>query len=588
MFRGEMTFLVPPYQRRFVWKTTSGGKQGERLWGDIDELLENEVDKAFLGPIVIDQEERSAFDTPEVSIIDGQQRITCLYTLLWAMLRQAEICNYDDAKALLRRRLSFLKEGGDQEGTMPKLIPAMLDRTTFNQKMREATSFDPPLRLQLDYGGENTDLKKMFNYHGKMVKSRVRHEGGDLNRERMDRLIEVVLRGLTFASIEVPDEYDSNKVFQTLNDQGIALTAADMVRNLIFSKYNRDNMEGASQMFKTGWMPFEESLQEGSLLTDYFYRFGIVKDSETKKGNLFRKLRIMWTNTTPSQIMEDLTEYVPAYRALKLGAANAYHGVDEEAVDFENKFEQITEDLQRLIDIKTPAAMDSYLISLLRDFEEGNCDAEAVKSCIEVIESFLVRRSFCSIEATGLHALFKELWDDELGSTPMHLLQKIHSSPHIKFPEDDDFEMAVRGEGTDFYARKMALYICREYDRYLNGNAGNQMDFVAEPPTKEHIIPNTYREDWDYLGSEGEVLDVEEHAGWKNSWANITLLTLEANGQIGDRDWSEKKPYYTDESLFQTTRQIGNEYDDMGIKQIKERANELVTWALERWPRGGE
>ncbi len=75
----ESTFLIPEYQRPYVWER----EQCEKLWQDINEQIDNENNSSyFFGTIIINCNNQNK----ELALIDGQQRTTTFILLLKALL----------------------------------------------------------------------------------------------------------------------------------------------------------------------------------------------------------------------------------------------------------------------------------------------------------------------------------------------------------------------------------------------------------------------------------------------------------------------------------------------------------------------
>ena len=220
--------------------------------------------------------------------------------------------------------------------------------------------------------------------------------------------------------------------------------------------------------------------------------------------------------------------------------------------------------------------MYSYLFNLLTSTVDGSDIREVVK-CLDIVESILVRRSFLDIEPTGIHGLFKGMWQTcENRPDAQKLFETIDSTPYFKYPNDDNFTVGVTGVGTNFYSRKIANYICSEYEFSLH-NSGDRPSL--ENITREHIIPQSPLADNDYNITEDDL------ENWVNTWANICILTGQANSEIQNANWAEKRVYYQNESIFKSTRKISQENPTMGIRELERRSEDLVRFALNRWPR---
>src|SRR5690606_13216966 len=62
-----------------------------------------------------------------------------------------------------------------------------------------------------------------------------------------------------------------------------------------------------------------------------------------------------------------------------------------------------------------PSSVYPFVLKLLRAFELGQVSETATCGVLDAIESFLFRRALVGIEPTGLHAVFKSLWQELTG-----------------------------------------------------------------------------------------------------------------------------------------------------------------------------
>jgi len=565
LFTASAIYKMPMFQRRFAWATTSGDENGRRLWRDLDEVLESQVEKSFLGALVVKVDSMGPLRPDYIEIIDGQQRLTTLYMLLSAIVRYCEKNREIDIATTLASRYLIIT-GNSELPNVPKLQPTLKDTDQFNRTIRELRSIENPT-LSVD-SGDGTKLRKMFLFHMKEIENRCKIDGNH-DSERLRDLIDKVTQKLSFVLIQVPDEYDENKVFETLNERGVPLSAGDLVRNLIFSNVG-DDPQAAIAIYNNRWIPFENmfTFADSDRFNGYFYPFGLSIDPNIKKNSLYRVLKEKWTGKSADEIITLLERHIPSYRALVFGL---------EAVDssiFEDQ--DLRKRIDRLYRLKIPTSMYSYLFNLLTSTVDGSDIREVVK-CLDIVESILVRRSFLDIEPTGIHGLFKGMWQTcENRPDAQKLFEIIDSTPYFKYPNDDNFTVGVTGVGTNFYSRKIANYICSEYEFSLH-NSGDRPSL--ENITREHIIPQSPLADNDYNITEDDL------ENWVNTWANICILTGQANSEIQNANWAEKRVYYQNESIFKSTRKISQENPTMGIRELERRSEDLVRFALNRWPR---
>ena len=221
MFSKEkVRYKIPSYQRGFTWTYK---KEGSRLWDDIDACLDNPGMNVFLGTIVLDEEDNSIWSDRIISVVDGQQRITTLFALIWALLRVAEKRSLDTDNSILRGLLSIRSEEENITYFKPKLMPEVRDRNTFNVRMREADAFwnkqnkktQQCFYKPIDTSNteENKKLSQMFNYHYRQIETRIKQKEteygeswtGDQEKSVYEEILAIATRRLTLVTLEPPE-----------------------------------------------------------------------------------------------------------------------------------------------------------------------------------------------------------------------------------------------------------------------------------------------------------------------------------------------------------------------------------------------
>ncbi|NLK43060.1 MAG: DUF262 domain-containing protein, partial [Tissierellia bacterium] len=74
-------FVIPVYQRNYTW---TAGKEVKQLLEDFKNVLERKYSNHFLG-IIIYLDTPIDFSSREFSVIDGQQRLTTIFLLLYSI-----------------------------------------------------------------------------------------------------------------------------------------------------------------------------------------------------------------------------------------------------------------------------------------------------------------------------------------------------------------------------------------------------------------------------------------------------------------------------------------------------------------------
>ena len=77
----SVQYIIPAYQRNYTWKANIEVK---KLLDDLDLVIEGKQTKHFLGIMIYLQQPSGMFRI-ECSVIDGQQRLTTIFLLLYAL-----------------------------------------------------------------------------------------------------------------------------------------------------------------------------------------------------------------------------------------------------------------------------------------------------------------------------------------------------------------------------------------------------------------------------------------------------------------------------------------------------------------------
>lgn len=188
---GEI-FTIPIYQRDYAWKV----RNFKDLWEDLLENFEMEENEHFLGTIVL------ATDTKKCHLIDGQQRVTTLFMLLFCLNEQHNDPSY-------RRRLLYTANGDF------KLQVSDINKSFFKELLHNQNPTPETL------GQKN--LLEVYQEIQSTIKS--------LEKEKIDKYLEI-LENMNVLILKESNDGRAIRIFQSVNDRGVALTYIDKLKNL--------------------------------------------------------------------------------------------------------------------------------------------------------------------------------------------------------------------------------------------------------------------------------------------------------------------------------------------------------------------
>ena len=574
----DRRFRAPEFQRHYVWRADGSDSQIARFWADVERLRDEGIsetgpsDSLFMGAIVLQVIEPGGpgSTTPLFSIIDGQQRLTTLYLVFTALAEAFQDAGRSDTAADIERQY-LLVQASKHQG-QPRLEPTMSDTAQFYDIISCLKNPSPKI-AGLGYGDRDHFMSRAWE----AIRRKVRDMCADdddptqLSLEKLEQLHEDIGGRIDLVSITLGTRHDPHEVYERLNTAGERLGYIDLVRNAVFLTAGAD-AETTAEIYRH-WEQFEEKLgrkhQNG-----YFFPYALIRDPQTTTGSLYRSLKAYWEEeVTDGQrglnpaaaIVADLNEYLPAYRAV-VG--------DREPPTLEPVARAA---LQRLVRLSPPTTMHPYLMQLLHEHLDGKLSSEAFSSAVDVIDSFIVRRVFAGISTTGIHTLFKRLWNS-IGSDTAALTKSLDVRT-IQFPDDDQFREDIFS--SSIYGSSRCRYILTEYERSFD--QGDPSEWDPENVTVDHLIPQDPRlSDWPGVTAEG-------HAAVVDTFANLVPLSAKANSEKSNRSWEDTRRIMTEESgtVFKSTRAVFDEYDHWDLDNIRHRAESLADWALQRWPKAG-
>ncbi len=562
LFSADNVLQCPLFQRPYVWKKDNINK----LWEDIDSVLDGQCDVRFLGALVFDNESASTSSSPgSYWVIDGQQRLTTLYLSLCALSVVAREADAEDASDSLAEEYLLSRKSTSRQA--PKLSPTLRDTRQFNQIVLSSLAGKARVQQARETGDSSGAMTDAYELIKRKVRERCLDSDGKASAAEVSRLREVLLERLEFVEIRLGQRHDANEVFDRLNKEGARLGIVDLVRNEVLKRL-KDDPQGADEIYASTWRPFETGFVSPESMEGYFFPHALTRDSAITKSRTFNSLALRWqqnygTNAGPVEqvnaIMADLREHASIYRHLKDGAQLS--GVSG----------QFGEALAALARMKAPTVTFPYLFSLHSAVISGSVESSAAAACTRIIESFLFRRALSGMEPTGLHAVFKGLWG-VAGADPVKVRSSLETKT-IKFPNDVEFSNAVRT--APMYSRKIRSFALLELERTFT--SGDVLRSFPEM-TVDHLLPQSAKGDWRDHFTQKEI------DTWLHTWANLVPLSGKANSEKGSNSWQQARALLKTETVFSTTKRLLDEHENWTPSALEQRAKELVTWSLARWP----
>ena len=546
VLEGTKQYIVPLFQRTYSWKSDNW----KTLWDDLLSLYSSEsVRKHFLGALVSMPVDMTPAGVNKFLLIDGQQRITTLFLIL-AAIRDIAIAR-DEGNLSDQINEAYLTNKWAEGTNILKLFPSETDRDQFAKIIHKKDDLD-----------NNNSAVKAFRY----FKSRL--EGKDSSGKQIDlkKMHTTLVQEIIVVNIVLDREENPYLIFESLNAKGEPLTQADLVRNYILMRItNSDEQEVAYRDF---WMPMQDAL--GGELTAFIWRY-LSKDSNATKtirlDEIYDEVKQKLTGAGSSQVVDLLVD-MHTFSGYYLSLINP-------EVNEPNK--EIRKRLKRLNrwDVKTTYP---FLLNAYRDYKDKKVSLTDFCAILDMLESYVIRRSFCRIPTNALNKVFLGLYKSFDRAQPIksvsdELLQR-------EWPGDSAFQTAWLYFPIYLSGTAKCRHVLESLESTMLVN-NEPVDLSNVQISIEHIMPQTLNEEWEQLLGE-KAADIYDN--YLHTIGNLTLTG--SNSDLGNAPLLEKKKIYS-QSNFSLNKDLAdaivwNEY------VIKQRAQKLGKLAIEIWKHPGE
>ena len=564
----SQNYIVPLFQRRYSWTD----KECEVLWDDLMYILDG-VDTSkshFVGAVVL-QEKGTLQGLNRSLIIDGQQRLTT-FTLLIAAIRDrfkeidapGSICakieellacpNYKDTGIPLE---GF---GGLCEGYF-RIQPSNHDKMDYYSIIfGKAFENKPP---SLVYSAYALFKDKLKNFDAK----------------KLNKCYELLIQNMGLVVITLQNTDNPYTVFSSLNQKGLRLTIADLIRNHLFEQipenqqkaFYDDYMKPTEDVFeelkkklseKRKWLKANKYYgklgdAEADYMSEFIYRFWAAKKSEIVPKNRLVDSIISEVKGVKAAraFMERMKIYSRFYASFILP-------------DFESniKVRLALEDIQRTGE----TTFYPLLMELFGMRHDGNINDDVLTQMIRAIENVLVRRKLYGVGVTGANKEFPKVIDKMAGRTTVEALVLGMLSVGA-YPTDAEIMHAAidaefYGGGKNDYLRLILIQLNRSY-KHDFGTHYHDVDI-------EHILPQNNEKWWKHMADD-ERNKLQNFPSIVHRLGNLTIINQLYDKKISNEYFNPIKRDEYKKSPYTLTQELAK-WDNFTLSTIEARTKAML------------
>lgn len=540
-------FVIPVYQRNYDWSTS----QCKQLLDDILEVgTSKKMNAHFIGSVVyVHDDVYTSSRIKELTIIDGQQRLTTL-TLIYLALYRLAIEMKNEALVNEISETYLINKFAPEEEKL---------------KLRPTENNDRAIKylLRSDIDEEFTDFSKVidnFNYFN----SRITEEN-----------FEFVLNGLSklmFVEISLDREKDDpQRIFESLNSTGLELSQADLIRNYILMGLNRRDQ---NKIYNNYWEIIEKLAKDESLNTSKVSDF--IRDYLTLVNNKIpnkSKVYLEFKAKFPTSNLDELEKNLLPIKALVKYYNKLLNPKNEADKDIRLQLEYIN----RLeINVAYP-----FLMKVYEDYSEDIIDKTTFINVLDFVQSFTWRRFIVGLPTNALNKIFMTLYEkidreDYLISLQKWLLQRPGSQ---RFPKNKEVIESLKLKDVYNIKSKNRTYLLERLENFEN----KEPVIIDGNPdiTIEHIFPQNPDPKWKVeLGTDDYNMIKETYL---NTIGNLTLSGN--NGKLGNKPFVYKRDL--EKAGYKDSRLWLNKYlsilDKWDKTEIERRFDLLAERFLKIW-----
>ncbi len=542
--KDEISYKIPIYQRQFSWKQKEVSQMlsdifpEDHQWLLVDMLRRRPY---FLGSFVfIGNGDRRI-------VLDGQQRLITISLLISVIHQLLKDSGTSSEKLVWIRK--YLMTGGFEEDVINKLTLQGKDSEFYKELIIYPQKFSQrELRKHL--------LSKSIKYMYQFIEGNlsIAERFNTSPNQYYSAMFKELKDNLRFIRIQCSTEEDAFKLFETLNDRGLALSAADLIKNKILSR-----CETKAEEVYGIWNEMLDFINPDDL-TNYLRYFWIMENSFVRKNDLYENFDSQIRTMNPQEVKE-LTINLRESAILYSDIANPSNG------SFSNRANTSLDRIRKYkVRSARPALLACAKYSLNHfDFFTKVCEIVAF-------------RYFFSTDKNP--NIFEKIFSkiaNRIRENPTNVHQIVIEEISGYIPKDDEVRSGL--------LQKECWKSDETWRAFLEGInsfiAGLDDDIVVSGSEKvhiEHILPQTPL----LIALKESSLGLEEAQEFIPKIGNITLWSGRRNSAAKNKPFSEKKEDYKTSNIIMTRKL--KDVKKWDRNQIKKRTEEFIEMSLEIWP----
>lgn len=529
----DALYQIPRYQRPYKW----ADDEIDKLWSDLMEAYENGIQNYFLGSVITaaPQDNSSYRD-----VVDGQQRMTTLIIMF----------------AVVRDLFPSLNKTSSPEPSLITnrqlrnsiIVDDEFNRLKLNTHVQHYTDFE-----SLIVKGDTSHIKKPFKKE--ILKDEepkfkflntayiLREKFNALGEEITSGFINYIFNHVMLIRIDCSDKQFAIKLFQVLNDRGLDLTNADLIKSFLLQKLlekygsNQELVKQKEDLFIQEWIYIENISKEfDDNINDLFIVYEYYLLGTNPKKSLYDELTKLFDQRDPLEIISEFKSFV---------------------LNYKNCLDSTSKDIYALRYLRWSVYWKAVVLAAYQvNYPEKDALITLLKKYYYTY--WVAGKTLTAVKQTSFNLI---------GMVKSKTsFETIAEAIHTKMEADKIIDDLIKNLKDDIYGLPWCkpLFCLIEYASTDSKN--NHFIELNKELHLEHIIPQDFSKypEWSHISS-----DIFTKIG--NSCSNLTLLSGSKNSEASNNPFETKisiyngKGKYNDKDTqiteFQITQMIVNDYN---------------------------
>lgn len=550
-------YVIPAYQRNYTW---AANREVKQLLEDLKAVLRQDYSKHFIGIIIYLEKALNPFAN-ERSIIDGQQRLTTIFLMLYAIKSILEDRDMKNEAKLLEG--TYLVNVTN-EAIRFKLKPLVTDDEVYQKIVKDQLD-------QISDEEKKSNIYKNYLY----IKSEINNL---CNKFPLMEKILPAINLMYIVCVPISNDDYPQKIFESINATGAKLTASDLIRNFILMPISSDKQD---EYYGKYWKRLEELVSMESKKLEAFFRFFLIAKNRAtiNKSDVYHDF-VQWYNANVADLgVESIFQEIVNYA----GYYNRIYRTDISQLPKEMR-QAVAEFRWIASDMPAPMLMELYAMSTKCDSHgKSLISATQLSDIIAIINSYLMRRALCGLDTSDISRYFPVVLKDTLDTCDGNYTKLVdivkrnlvnrNKGNSQEMPDDKKLHEVITYANM-YNLRQWLNIFFRKLEMQDNPAP---IDFGNL--SIEHLMPQTPTAAW------FEALDTDKETYERNfnRLGNLTFATRSDNSKMGNKVWEYKNQILDSTAHLKINIEILKR-EKWDLSAIDERTEYLISKIAEMYP----